>query len=696
MEVTIKNCNSIDEAKIKIVENKLNIKYGINGTGKSTIAKALIHNTTDPSLLISLLPFKHRGGDNENKFQPHVEGAESIQSIEIFNEDFINQFIFKEDDLVENSFEIFIKTKEYDIRMVEVERNLEELRTTFSSNENLTQIVRDLLELSQYFGKSTKTQSYSAASTIGKGIGKGNKLVSIPQQLISFSDYLTSEVNVEWINWQIKGNKYIDISSACPYCTSSTQDKKDIIKSIEKEFDSKAIEHLNKLKEITNRLSRYFSEEANNKFSSLFSSATNISKEGQGFLNRLKDEIDVLLDKLNALKTLSFYSLREVEKVVEKISAMKIDMQYQQNLSSTETITIVNEVNSSLDKVITQAGKIQGEIAKQKAQIERTIQEHKSGINAFLKYAGYRYSIEITPEGETYKMKLRHEDSAEAFTEGNKHLSFGERNAFSIVLFMYNCLSKKPDLIILDDPISSFDRNKKFALIDTLFRKTSSLKGKTVLMFTHDIEPIVDMLFVKNEVFSQGTVASFLESHNGVIREIPILSSDIISFSEVCEDVVKSDHDEIVKLIHLRRLHEIWNKKEMVYQLISNLFHKRDVPVFMEVGFEDRIMTSDEINCAIDKIEREIPSFNYDSTLSRLKDENEMIELYKSTKHHHAKLQIFRIIKQDKHDSNVITKFINESYHIENEYVMQLHPSKYESIPRFIIDECDKVLFGTI
>ena len=37
MEIQIKNCNSIDEAKIKLIESKLNIKFAPNGTGKSTI-----------------------------------------------------------------------------------------------------------------------------------------------------------------------------------------------------------------------------------------------------------------------------------------------------------------------------------------------------------------------------------------------------------------------------------------------------------------------------------------------------------------------------------------------------------------------------------------------------------------------------------------------------------------------------------
>lgn len=41
MELIIKNCNNIKEGNINVEENKLNIKYGINGTGKSTLSKAI-------------------------------------------------------------------------------------------------------------------------------------------------------------------------------------------------------------------------------------------------------------------------------------------------------------------------------------------------------------------------------------------------------------------------------------------------------------------------------------------------------------------------------------------------------------------------------------------------------------------------------------------------------------------------------
>lgn len=37
--IRVKNCNCISDATIEIVEKSLNIKYGSNGTGKSTISE---------------------------------------------------------------------------------------------------------------------------------------------------------------------------------------------------------------------------------------------------------------------------------------------------------------------------------------------------------------------------------------------------------------------------------------------------------------------------------------------------------------------------------------------------------------------------------------------------------------------------------------------------------------------------------
>ncbi len=63
--------------------------------------------------------------------------------------------------------------------------------------------------------------------------------------------------------------------------------------------------------------------------------------------------------------------------------------------------------------------------------------------------------------------------------------------------------------------------------------------------------------------------------------------------------------------------------------------------------------------------------------------------LYASAKNGYEKLQLFRIVNNDNHDNDIVKKYINESFHIENEYIMQLNPHRYDSVPDYIIAECD-------
>ena len=58
--ITITDCNSIAEAQITLRRQSLNIKYGPNGIGKSTIARALVLNALGDNALQDLLPFKYR------------------------------------------------------------------------------------------------------------------------------------------------------------------------------------------------------------------------------------------------------------------------------------------------------------------------------------------------------------------------------------------------------------------------------------------------------------------------------------------------------------------------------------------------------------------------------------------------------------------------------------------------------------
>jgi hypothetical protein len=75
------------------------------------------------------------------------------------------------------------------------------------------------------------------------------------------------------------------------------------------------------------------------------------------------------------------------------------------------------------------------------AGFKKTIEENQESINNFLKSAGYKYTVEIITEPDSYKMKLIHNDLKEHIESASKHLSYGEKNAFSLFLFMHQVLS---------------------------------------------------------------------------------------------------------------------------------------------------------------------------------------------------------------------------------------------------------------
>jgi len=685
--IIIKNCNSIDETHIIVEESKLNIKYGINGTGKSTVAKAIQYHS-DLQNLSTLLPFKYQE-ENPDNILPIVEGADEFTNVLIFNEEYINKFVFQKDELIENSFEIFIKDEKYQENLEAMERLFSEVKTVFEGNDNLINIIQDLTDLSSAF--STTRGGFAKSSKIVKALGEGNKIENIPVELEEYGDYLKSDQNTSWIKWQTTGNAFLDISDNCPYCTSSTTTKVDTIKKVGEQYDHKSIEHLLNITKIMDSLSVYFIEETKNTIVDITKNSVGLGEPEEAFLSRIKDQIDGLKVQLHKLQYIAFSTFPNVDNMVDEINNLKITLSLFSDLNSATTQNIINPLNSSLDNLVTKAGELKGTINKQKAQILKKIEKYKIEINDFLKFAGYKYMIDIEETNDEYKMKLKHSDITNFISGGNQHLSYGEKNAFALMLFAYECLSKNPNLVILDDPISSFDKNKKFAIIERLFRGELSLRGRTVLMLTHDLEPIVDMLKILPKKFNPTPTASFLNVLSGVITEVPILRDDLMTFSQVCFDNLENNNETIIRLIYLRRYYEVLDDKGVEYQLLSNLFHKRDIPTKMTIDGEINMIV-EEIEEATEKIKSFIENFDYDVLLSNFNDKDMILALYNTSNSNYEKLQLYRIIYDETHPNSVIQKFINETYHIENEYVSQLNPSKYEMIPQFVIEECNSTI----
>lgn len=261
---------------------------------------------------------------------------------------------------------------------------------------------------------------------------------------------------------------------------------------------------------------------------------------------------------------------------------------------------------------------------------------------------------------------------------------------------MHQVLNEKPGLVVLDDPVSSFDRTKKFAILNELFRGKASLRDITVLMLTHDIEPAIDVIRGVKGLFQQPKpTAYFLVSKSGVVSETEIKSTDIQTFAQICTRNVRELPDEVIQCIYLRRHFEILNDLGEEYNYLANLLHARDIPV-LKTEAADIEMDADAIAKANRGIQEMIPGFNYAAVLAIIKDAKEIKRRYQASTIGYDKLQLFRIYSQvhapAAENDDVLQKFVNESFHIENEYVMQLNPHAFDNVPEYIIQECDRII----
>ncbi|EXJ26518.1 hypothetical protein D048_3694 [Vibrio parahaemolyticus VPTS-2009] len=178
-----------------------------------------------------------------------------------FNEEYVRQFTFQSDELVSNSFDIFIRTDAYNVVEEEIDTIVKEINGLFDGNEDLETFISNLSELGTAF---TLTKSgLSQKSTGMKGLSQGNKLQHIPEGLEAYQPFISSSSNVAWINWQTKGSQqFSELSDCCPYCSSDTTDKKEQITKVGEEYDKNVIKNLVKIIDVIDKLGNYFTEEA--------------------------------------------------------------------------------------------------------------------------------------------------------------------------------------------------------------------------------------------------------------------------------------------------------------------------------------------------------------------------------------------------------------------------------------------------
>jgi hypothetical protein len=520
--------------------------------------------------------------------------------------------------------------------------------------------------------------------------GNGNVLENIPEELTCYTNFLKSDSNVKWLKWQAQGNEFLDLDTGCPYCISPTEEKKESIKKVSEMYNSKTVENLGAIIDVIDRLGDYFADSTVSTLQGIVKKIEGLNEGEKFFLVTLKGQAEALSNHLKKIQNLSNFDFKDKDKAAEEISALKVDMNLYQYLASQKTQQVVDLIDESISKVAARIGDLKGQVGQQEKIVRDAIENNRKEINDFLSYAGYKYEVELAGEKSEIKLRLKHTDGPNALQNGDQYLSYGERNAFAVILFMYECLAQKPDLVILDDPISSFDKNKKFSILYRLFSERNSLKAKTVLLLTHDVEPVIDTVKIMSGKFAEISVAHYLNNRNGILSEELISYSDVMSFKQICDSVRQSHPNRLIRLIYLRRYFDVLDDKGLEYQMLSSLFKQQQTP-YIKSGATKVDFTEQQKNDTEAEIGRLIGEFSYDESLAEVSDKSQIVATYNQATNGYEKVQIFRLLEAQ-HEDHVVRKHISETFHIENDLVCQLSPQKYDPVPDFLIEVCDSYI----
>ncbi len=694
--VHIENCNNIKSADIYIAEGKTNIFFGKNGSGKSTIARAVDLISKGQKLDI-LRPYGMKVKDNE----PKVTGI-SEEIIMVFNDEYVKQYVYQKNTVIQNAFDVLLRTPEYDSAKLAVDNELQNLRTVIFDDENIIRLINQLQLLT---GKIKVGVNQQIDKRSAKGIleGKG-AYFNPPKELESMKPFFEDANVTKWAIWRLQGYDQFGKKGVCPYCTSGDNEETETRNRIfSNSFDKSSVEIANLVLSVLEELREFVDSEKIEQLKSFFGTNGNISSL-ETHLVRLSAEANYLLEQLGKIRdfngtTVNKDNLKELEKM---LSEMKIDFTAIDSYFITAyTKEHLAMINLKLDELLSSIGKLKGEIGKYNKYLSEQIKNRTDDINGFLQLAGFKYHFDVKVDGEdNASARLEYilpDKSYKDLEAPDEHLSWGEKHAFALIMFMFDAISKNARVVILDDPISSFDRNKKYAIINRLFKtgdKNNSLYQRTVVLLTHDFEPVIDYIQTHSgRQDAKSNIAYYLENIDGNIICTNITDNeDMMSSVVLLKELAKDETLHIAARVgSLRKYieHQFLNPREEsnAYNILSSLMHGRESATKDNAGII--YLSDDEETDGTAFIREYISDFDYGTLLQKCSPEELVSDYREMNCSAYEKLLILRFyVERDEEArerlrkyNDVLRKYVDETFHIENDYLYTLDVRKFNIVP---------------
>ena len=255
-------------------------------------------------------------------------------------------------------------------------------------------------------------------------------------------------------------------------------------------------------------------------------------------------------------------------------------------------------------------------------------------------------------------------------------------------------------MVVLDDPISSFDQNKKYAILQRLFSNSKGIcRGITTLLLTNDFETLIMIGKVHRSLLCE-TSCFYARNDDGVLSLIPVEDDDFNSAVRCFKAIVASDASLPYRIALARRAVEIAHDDSPAWHVLSSLVHQRNVATRNR-----RELTDKEWKEARKQLEDiGFKDFYYQALLAQLGN-TELLSVYDQTPSPVEKICAFRLLAANNDDEmsqvsnrahidETVFKFANEYFHIENLMAYQFDPVKFNTVSAGIIETCDKLIAG--
>lgn len=633
MKIKIKGYRNLENLDYQIIDNKINMLFGISGSGKSSIAKALKMEDIEFNKKV----------DYEGNVEITLEEIKpNPQDILLFD-DSCDKFIF--DERNENVFDIFVDN---DAEMKKLQDEVDkQLQNLDSEIKNSQLAFEESSELVKKFGsKLTSNNEFKKNAKIKTII----KSVSDNKTSRCFKEF--NSMDSQKVNWYLTGIDYIEDNN-CPFC--------------EKKLSKPKIEKYERMKLINNK-SVDLVRENKVKIEKQFSS--NFKMTPKGF------------KELEAAMVRNAMANQDYQKIVEFSEKIKCG-----NMIKPEQIEISDGLKEFYPELFKQARLVNKRIdslikisTKAKRETKELLMRRVSRVNSQIEKLGIPYKIEAEYYRSTItSYKLVHVNENKKIDR--KHsLSSGEKNLISLLFFILDAAKKNTKLIIIDDPVSSFDSYRRKIVMEII---KDTLIGKTVLILSHD------SIFAKYACFcTRGAnrnpfgKISYFDNVNGLSEIKNITKDDFGEFLEYVENHLKGITDYYQKIINLRLLYEK-SHSAIEYGYLSAILHLRTKIEVDEQLKKRGVKEQDVIERINHRYNVVLPPYEGPISKSDIKDTNYTI-LEKA-------VVLREIFKSNKSVMKKIKPELDNVVHLNDRLDICLDPYKYSFISPYtlkVINDC--------